>query len=88
MLRTIEINSVADIEALDNFRNENREVFDKALSYLSHWALTSYNHVSIMIARDYEMTAFYQHKNGDTVLRQYVIGGIWHPEDKRYSFHS
>jgi hypothetical protein len=91
VLRTTELHAIPDLEALDNFRQQHCEAFENALKYLSLWALTSYNHVSLMIASDFEITAVYSQRddNGAPMsARKYVIGGIWHPEDGRYSFHS
>lgn len=91
MLRTIEMHSVMEPEALYNFRQKNFEVFNSALGYLQNYALDAYNHVWIMIARDGEITACYRHMNGETELRKFVMGGIPHHEDDgtiRYSFHS
>lgn len=59
----------------------------KAIGYLSSWSLGSdlYPEVNIYACGDGELYAHYI-KPDNTV--GYTIGAVFHPEERRYSFHS
>jgi hypothetical protein len=68
--------------------------FNAAVGYLATWAFhhKGYNFCYLCpLANDnleYEITATYYPKEGLPQNPAYVIGGIYHHEDKRWSFHS
>lgn len=63
------------------------EAYNRAVGYLSSWALgaDNYPEVAIYGCGDGELYAHYIRSDG---TRGYTIGAIWHSEDQRYSFHS
>lgn len=93
-MRTIEIRT-ADTDSFTNHYETHLPVVQGALNYLTTWALTSYGHLDLFVARDGEMTAcYYRDKQAfDNNERPgFVIGAIFHEpegdEPARYSFHS
>jgi len=81
-----------DREAFENFQNEYGKAVSDALAYLTQWALFAYDTVSISWnPRDKEFLAIYTQEcdTETSVAKQsFVIGGVWHEQDRRYSFHS
>lgn len=55
----------------------------QAIGYLSQWAMTGYEQVSIAISDDGDMTARYWGKD-----KHYVIGAVWNDTTRQYDFHS
>lgn len=92
MKRVIEI--VWDDEGeIDKVRQETEQKVDQAIGYLATWALASpaYQHVRIYVSvRDFELSASYTREPREPGKSQqhFLLVGIWHPTEKRYSFHS
>jgi hypothetical protein len=63
------------------------EAYYKAIGYLSSWSLGSDNYpeVALYACGDGELYAHYIRPD-NTV--GYVLGAVWHPDERRYSFHS
>lgn len=63
------------------------EAYYKAIGYLSSWSLGSDNYpeVALYACSDGELYAHYI-KPDNTV--GYVLGAVFHPDERRYSFHS
>ena len=86
MARTIHVNfaleDVADIPA---------SVFDAAMGYLATWAMNTsskYDTVHLYLSEGSDITAVYTSSDPQHTNARYVIGGIYHDDEKRYSFHS
>ena len=86
MARTIHVNfaleDVADIPA---------SVFDAAMGYLATWAMNTsskYDVVNLYLSDGSDVTAIYTSSSNQHTGTRYVIVGIYHDDEKRYSFHS
>jgi uncharacterized Zn finger protein len=84
-LRTIEIH--ADSKEFSDFMYDNTHAVQTAIGYLTMWSVTTYDTVTISFdAKRQELHAYYQQADNDK--KRYVIGAVWHADEKRFSFHS
>ena len=84
-IRTVKITCLP--ERYDNIVELTGHHVITAIHYLITWALGSkrYLNVDLHIQEDGEIIATYHDKDGKIT---YVMGGIWHNDENRYSFHS
>lgn len=88
LLRKIEINGTND-EYRSLIDGTSPEQVINAMSYLTTWAMDGYDVVSICFTPVHkEITAHYSCWADDTVVRRYLICGIWSDDTKKFSFHS
>ena len=86
MTRTIHVNFVSE-----HVVSIPASVFDAAIGYLATWAMhksSKYDTVNLYLSEGSDITAVYTSSDPQHTNARYVIGGIYHDDEKRYSFHS
>lgn len=86
MARTIHVNF-----ALEDVAGIAASVFDAAMGYLTVWAMNTsskYDVVNLYLSEGSDITAVYTSSSNQHTGTRYVIVGIYHDDEKRYSFHS
>lgn len=84
-MRTIHINfNLEDVSVIPS------TAFNDAMGYLATWAMTErgYDTVTMYLSEGSDITAIYTSSDPQRSNARYVIGGIYHDDEKRYSFHS
>lgn len=86
-MREVTIDAVSPEVLAEVIETVNIVEFYRAIGYLSAWAITGGNYpkLSIWVDRECDLNAIYRKENGEV---GYVIGAVWHRDDKMYSFHS
>lgn len=69
----------------EDFLAKSYAATTQAIGYLSTWGGAKFSSVHLFAKEDEIIATYYKH-NPDIV--EYVIGAVWHPEEKRFSFHS
>lgn len=86
-MRNVNMNFADDsLEAMQNLCTP-QEV-DKAIAYLSTWAMTSYPFVTISIHGDSELVGVYRRDNTILGRPDYVIGAVFNEDSAKFGFHS
>ena len=84
--RTIDFAAIGNWS--DIFNATNGEAH-KALMYMVLYSLSVYDHVEIRVnSHDNEMTAYYTITRPDVNRAGFLMVGVWHADEKKYSFHT
>lgn len=86
-MRTTIIN-ITPVEYRELAHNTDIVELTEAIGYLATWGMTGtgFNKVQIRITDKCDLLAYYT--DTENAPSHFIMGGIWHNDTKKYTFHS